>query len=604
MITSMTGRAALVLTGVASLTLPLAAAGAATAAGEVPAAAVHTAYQGKKVTERDAGVLAAHLLDQELTWETCEWPGQLSSVAEMLDQIPGTACATVTVPRDWNNPTDGHTVEVRISKTETAGADRKGMALVNPGGPSAEGVIWGPGMAMMAPELAEHYDFYGFDPRGVGESTNAVCTYTPDFSLDQWGLDKAMVEGCLANPLAKFVNSEQTAYDMDFVRALMGEDKLSYIGFSYGTWLGSWYQRLFPQNADKFLLDSATDLTRKSLQETWDLQPRSRDRQFQEALLPYVARHHDKFGAGTDPLQIRADWEAGGGTRTFLGSLLTEWYVIPAMYSTRNYPQAASIVAAVNRGEALPKDDDCWWCVEKELVDLTGEAKEIAAAAGADTAFLDKALENALADLKSPTTRAGIAAAGADARWGTVSYDLTFELIRCQDGQWNTSRDYWDSWLADLGNKAPWIAPFMTAPACAHFDAPTEMPKHPGKTAPSTLMIQSELDAATPYEAGQRSAKLLKNTALISVDNEGSHGLYPYGTTCVDDAVYAYFVDGVLPAATTACQAKPLPMEAETFEVGGELGKKGTIKLKMRTPAVKEATRLFHEMIADGTATS
>lgn len=108
----------------------------------------------------------------------------------------------------------------------------------------------------------------------------------------------------------------------------------------------------------------------------------------------------------------------------------------------------------------------------------------------------------------------------------------------------------------------------MTAPACAHVDAPNAYAQAPGQDRAPTLMIQSELDAATPYEAGRRSAQLLKNTAPISVDNEGSRGLFPYGTTCVDDLVYDYFVNGTLPAATTACQAKPLPMDGGvTYEV-------------------------------------
>ena len=580
-----TGRLALVLTGVAALTLPTAGVAASSAATPSTAAPV-----AAKAAERDAGSIAGALADQELEWETCTFPGQSPALVERLNAIPGTACADVEVPRDWNNPTDGNTITIRVSKTQTAGEDRKGMALVNPGGPGGEGVIWGPGMAMMSPELAEHYDFFGFDPRGVGESDGVTCTYTPDPDASDWEDSKAQVEACLTDPLAPFINTEQTAYDMDFIRALMGEDKLSYIGFSYGTWLGSWYQRLFPQNADKFLLDSATDLTRKSLQETWDLQPRSRDRQFQEALLPYVARHHDKFGAGTDPLQIRADWERAGGNRTLLGMLVTAWYILPAMYNTANYPDAAFMVAGIAADGRLTDDPQD---ARATLIELVGKAK----ADGADAAFLDAALENALADLDGTVEATAAAAEGRP-----VSYDYTFELIRCQDGQWNQSQGYWDAWLADLGNKAPWIAPFMSAPACAHFDAPTEMPKaNSKKVAPATLIIQSELDAATPYEAGARSAQQLAGTTLISVDNEGSHGLYPYGTTCVDDAVYAYFVNGTLPAATTACQAKPLPMEAETFEVGGEVGNKGKIKLKMRTDEVKEANKIFKEILAQST---
>ena len=103
-------------------------------------------------------------------------------------------------------------------------------------------------------------------------------------------------------------------------------------------------------------------------------------------------------------------------------------------------------------------------------------------------------------------------------------------------------------------------------------------------------------------EAGQRSAQILANSTLVSVDNEDSHGLFPYGTTCVDDTVLDYFIDGELPTDNIACQALPLPLETETFEVAGEVGNKGKIKLKMRTDAVKEANEIFKEILADNAA--
>ncbi|MGO0575654.1 hypothetical protein [Ornithinimicrobium panacihumi] len=74
-------------------------------------------------------------------------------------------------------------------------------------------------MAMMSPELAEHYDFFGFDPRGVGESDGVVCSYVPDEDHTTWEDDAARVPGCMEDPLAPFINTEQTAYDMDFIRA-------------------------------------------------------------------------------------------------------------------------------------------------------------------------------------------------------------------------------------------------------------------------------------------------------------------------------------------------------------------------------------------------
>ncbi|MFX0539058.1 alpha/beta hydrolase [Ornithinimicrobium sp. Y1847] len=544
----------------------------------------------------DAGVLAAHLLDQELEWEACTFGNP------RVDAIPGLACADVTVPRDWHNPTDGNTITVRISKTQTAGEDRQGMALVNPGGPGGSGLIWGPGMAMLSPELAEHYDFYGFDPRGVGRSTPLTCTYipTPDASYDEDQRDR--VNGCLENELTQFITTEQTAYDMDFIRALHGEDKLSYVGFSYGTWLGKWYQSVFPEHSHRFLLDSAVDVTRKSLQETWDLQPRSRDRQFQEMMLPYAARNADVFDMPSDdPMELRRYWELGGGNREFLGQLITSWFILPAMYNTNDYPEAVDMAGMIiNQGvarEAAGQAADEDLSLQETREALINIVNEVADAGRLDATQIDRlrAMEaNALEEIDHLIETEAAAEAGTP-----VSYNYVFEAIRCQDGPWNSSDGFWNAWLGDLDRKAPWIAPFMSAPACKHWPAVTEMPKATGNSYPGAIVIQSEMDAATPWEGGERSAHQLARTSLIAVDNEGSHGLYPYGTSCVDDAVNAYFIDGTMPPERTVCGALPLPLETETFEVGADLGAPGNNNLKMRTDKVKEANDLLKGLLAD-----
>lgn len=556
--------------------LALVAAGAlalSTATTVLPAASAPPPSKAKP----DAGVLAAHLLNQPIAWEACDFGEELNA---LFENIPGLACATVTVPRDWHNPRDGKTITLRISKTATATnpATREGIALVNPGGPGGSGLLWGPGMAFLAPELATEYDFYGFDPRGVGESTPLECDYAGDLETASY---EDLALACRSNPLTPYINTEQTAYDMDFIRALMREPKLSYIGYSYGTWLGSWYQRVFPTHTHRFLLDSSTDVTRKSLQETWDLQPRSRDRQFQEAMLPYLGRNAATFGAPTsDPQELRRLWEQAGGTRDPLGQLITGFVLLPAMYYTGDYPIAAEMISL--------------------FIELGGSGGDEAQALGQLEKLVKKAAQNPAltADQKARLNK-HLAAAKRGGLAEVYTYTgFEFEAIRCQDGPWKQSQGYWKAWLADLDKKAPFIAPLMEAPVCAQWPAVTEMPqKLSKKDAPKTLMIQTELDAATPYEAGVRSAQQVPNTSLISVDNEGSHAIYPYGTTCVDDAVEAYMLRGVQPAAFTTCQAKPLPLEDKTYEVAGSIGPKGTIKLKMRTEEVKKANAMLRDLL-------
>lgn len=546
--------------------------------------------------EPDTRALAGALATQKITWEECEFPGLDPDTVDQLKTVKGLACATVQVPRDWHNPADGNTIGIRVSKTQTAykGTARQGIALVNPGGPGGEGLPWGAAMALRAPVLASQYDFIGFDPRGVGLSTPLICSYTVPNSTDVHVLNKAKVDGCLENPLTRFITTEQTAYDMDFIRVLLGEKKTSYIGYSYGTWLGTWYASTFPSKVHRMLLDSAVDASQTTLENTWDLQPRTRDRQFQEALLPFMARHDDKYGQGTDPMEIRRKWEKGGGTREFVGQLFVAWFVIPAMYDTSQYHAAASAVASViDATNPTGTDAEKVEQIVAKMLTYPGLTDE-------NRAFIVKGKKNALAAV-AKKERVAVKSTTAEAE--VESWDATFEAIRCQDGQWNQNLHYWNYWLADLTVNAPFIAPFMDTPLCAYWPTTNSMPKQDKKTFPKVMIAQSELDAATAYEGGLATAQKLPGAKMISVDNEGSHGLFPYNTDCVDDPITFYFQTGATPRKQfTGCQAVPLPGETETYEVGGKLAG-GKVKIKMITPAVKKANKIVKDLLS-GAATA
>ncbi|SER24835.1 Pimeloyl-ACP methyl ester carboxylesterase [Lentzea xinjiangensis] len=572
--------------GVAALTGALAATSLVLtpAAGAAPA------------REPDTATLAGALTTQAVQWEECAFPGVDEATVAKFKTVKGLACATVQVPRDWHNPADGNTIGIRVSKTETAfkGTSRQGIALVNPGGPGGSGLPWGAAMALRSPVLAGQYDFIGFDPRGVGLSTPLTCSYTVPNSTDVNVLNKAKVDGCLANPLTKFINTEQTAYDMDFIRVLLGEKKMSYIGYSYGTWLGTWYAATFPGKAHRFLLDSAVDASQPTLEKTWDLQPRTRDRQFQEALLPFMARNDADYGQGTDPMEIRRKWEEGGGTREFVGQLFVAWFVIPAMYDTSQYPTAAAAVAAVI-ATATPAGTD-----SERVEQIVARMLAVPGLTDENKAFIAKGKQNALAAIAK---KERVAVKTTTAAAEVESWDASFEAIRCQDGQWNQNLHFWNYWLADLTMNAPFIAPFMSTPLCAYWPATISMPKPDKKTFPRLLVAQSELDAATAYEGGLATAKALPNAKMISVDNEGSHGLFPYNTDCVDDPIVFYFQTGATPRKQfTGCQALPLPGEDKTYDVGGKLAN-GKVKIKMITPAVKEANKIVKDLLS-GSATA
>ncbi len=108
---------------------------------------------------------------------------------------------------------------------------------------------------------------------------------------------RLMAQACLNNPLSQHIHTEATARDMDLVRALLGDDKLHYIGYSYGTWLGAWYARLFPERVGRMLLDSSLNIGER-LDEQLILQEMADQRILDQIMLPYAARHQDKLALG------------------------------------------------------------------------------------------------------------------------------------------------------------------------------------------------------------------------------------------------------------------------------------------------------------------
>ena len=308
-------------------------------------------------------------------------------------------------------------------------------------------------------------------------------------------------------------------------------------------------------------------------------------------MLPYVARHDELYFLGDDPMQIRERWEDVGGTRTQLGMIVAGSFLLPAMYDTSQYLDAGSVIAAYIRimeSEAAATDPAGQ---RTQIERILAEARASLPAEERDSfdRFAARGLETVgEREQLVAATQAGDA----------VTFEGAFSAIRCQDGQWNTSQGYWTSWVDDLGRKAPWIGVLMGPSECMYWPAQTSMPAQPGgKGAPNTVIVQSELDAATPYEGGHRAAGVLRNTSLISVDNEGTHGLFPYGTECVDTPIRDYFLTGAQPAEKSLCDAVPLPLETQPVQVAGTPTHKGDIKISMRTDAVREANRITHDAI-------
>ncbi|MDR7274209.1 alpha/beta hydrolase [Catenuloplanes atrovinosus] len=220
----------------------------------IAATAVGTAYAGTTPDQ-------SRFHRQKLTWQACP-SGDLP-----LD------CTRVTVPVDWAAP-DGATLTLKVTRHRATGT-RRGSLLINPGGPGGSGAGFTErAAAAFGEKTLAAYDVVGWDPRGVGESSPLTCPASAN--ADYWNArlpttvaERVEFERITANwaaacraesgPLFDHVDTISTVRDLDVLRAVLGDRKLSYIGMSYGTRIGIFYADLFPGRVGRMVLDAATD---------------------------------------------------------------------------------------------------------------------------------------------------------------------------------------------------------------------------------------------------------------------------------------------------------------------------------------------------------
>ncbi|MEY4136512.1 MAG: hypothetical protein RL205_640, partial [Actinomycetota bacterium] len=204
---------------------------------------------------------------QSLTWSSCAGHRE---------------CSTLLVPVDYAAPSAGD-FRIALSRVRATGT-RVGSLVVNPGGPGAEGASFAEyAQSSVGAQVAASYDIIGFDPRGVAKSAPVTCLTgkqtttwlradaTPDTPAEisaYWSLAAGIGRGCLqyTPTRARNVGSVATVHDMDILRVALGEKKLNYLGYSYGTYLGALYAHDFPAAVGRFVLDGAVDPSMDSMQ--------------------------------------------------------------------------------------------------------------------------------------------------------------------------------------------------------------------------------------------------------------------------------------------------------------------------------------------------
>ncbi|MCX5201943.1 alpha/beta hydrolase [Streptomyces sp. NBC_00237] len=504
-----------------------------------------TATAVRPATAADSPDLA-RFYDQKLAWGDCEGEEQPKGGTA----LKGMECSRLTVPIDYANPALG-TITLAVGRyrstgtgsgtgasasPSSGGGDRIGSLVFNFGGPGASGLTTLAEAKDTYRSLGKRYDLVSFDPRGVGRSSPVNCgkeaeeeledgdgaPQVPpgDAPLDHGDLVKELKDIAAAcaqhtGKLLPHVGTINVSRDLDVLRQALGDEKLNYMGISYGTRLGSVYAAQFPDRSGRLVLDAVDTLTENSR-----VSGLNQARAFQKAFEAFLATCADQkqncpLGSTTAEATRTVDRvvaaltrkpvrdEAGNpfGVADLRGALSI------SLYAAQAWPALAQGIAD------LDQDGDPGILVEiNSLADEPGNGEEALIAVNcADDPDRGAVSEKELATIEKEFTEAS----------PVFGRDMVGGAISCTG--WPAGTDY----IRNVENVS----------------------------GPQVLLIGTKGDPATPYRWTEETARRLGNAVVLQYDGEG-HGAYG-SSPCIREKTDAYLVDGTLPADGTACPAVP-----------------------------------------------
>ena len=448
-----------------------------------------------------------------------------------------TFCASIQVPAKWSEP-EGETLKIALAYRS---ADREaiGSVIFNPGGPGASGVsfIKDSGEQLGTAKLRASYNLIGFDPRGVGQSeptvkcldakqTNDFLYGNSDYELgtaadisDTRASLKKFADACLKNtgPNIANIDTVSAARDLDVIRALVGQQELTYLGFSYGTFLGTTYAELFPDRVGRMVLDGAINpLLSESEQNVAQLVG------FDQALKNYLsnclsttecpftgslADAQKRIVRFLSSLEIKPIPTADGRELTIWSAITG---IIMPMYSKSFWP-------ALNQAfeEGFSGDGTTFI----RLADTYNDRNE-------DGTFATNVLE------------ANISISCLDGRMRTDAKSISAQNAKVLEASPTLGR-YWQ--FGGLTCEQ-WPFPVVSSPKSYRASGSNPI-----------LVVGTTGDPATPYsQAVQLAEDVLENATLITFNGEG-HTAYGQGSTCVNEAVDNYLLNGIVPDEDPNC---------------------------------------------------
>lgn len=445
----------------------------------------------------------------------------------------GFQCARVTVPIDYAEPA-GKTLQLAITRLKTTGTKRIGSLLLNPGGPGASGVNYlQQAYTAITEPVRANYDLVSFDPRGVGKSKPINCVtdsqldefLSADVTMDDasdvatWDrISRTFAAACAerSGPLLAKVDTDNVARDLDVLRAVLGDERLYYLGYSYGTFIGARYAELFPDKVGRMVLDgaidpglSAVDLSlaqTQGFQTAWqafvDACLKDRDCQLGDKKGEIDARLRAMLNAAdSKPLRSRSGREVSEAMAT-LG-------VISALYSTQRWEFLRSSLFAAYNGD------------------------------GTGLLFLaDAYLQR-----------------GDDGGFPDNSNEAIY-AVNCLDRPFDGTPEDIEADLPRFRAASPLFGEFIawSLLPCTYWPVQPDQGPGPvtGAGAAPIVVIGTTRDPATPYAWAKVLAGQLESGIFVSHDGDG-HTVYGDGNRCIDRLVEDYLVNGESPRDGVEC---------------------------------------------------
>ncbi|WP_328872913.1 alpha/beta hydrolase [Streptomyces sp. NBC_00287] len=512
-------RAAGVLLAVAALVVSACSTGGSTSSAS-PAAAASLAA----LPQATPDALAPYY-GQKLQWRSCG--------------VPGFQCATLKAPLDYAKPQEGDDVRLAVARKKATGPGKRiGSLLVNPGGPGGSAVGYLEAYAGIGypAEVRARYDMVAVDPRGVARSEPVECldgpdmdTYTqtdltPDDGTEQTALVdayKKFAEGCGAHSpeLLRHVSTVEAARDMDLLRAVLGDERLNYVGASYGTFLGATYAGLFPKRVGRLVLDGAMDPSLPARRMTLD-----QTAGFETAFRAFA---RDCVQQPDCPLGAKAD-EVGKNLSAFFEKLDAR----PIPTGDPDGRKLGESLATI--GVIAAMYDEAAWAQLREALTSAMKDNDGAGLLILADSYYERDAEGRYANLMF-----------ANAAVNCLDLPAAFDTPE----QVRDALPAFDKASPVFGEGLAWASL-----NCAYWPVAATGAPHriEAKGAAPIVVVGTTRDPATPYRWARALAAQLSSARLLTYEGDG-HTAYGRGSDCIDRTINAYLLRGTPPTDRKRC---------------------------------------------------